>query len=77
MADNTNKDSLGQILLGSHRIPYRGNTAAERKHRAQLKMMDMTPAQKAAELARLKAKYEKVSDLPPKRAKNVKVGKME
>ena len=60
---NTNEGSWHQVFLGTHRTPraYRNMTpaqiAADRKRRAKLKMIDMTPAQKSAELARLRAKY--------------------
>lgn len=56
---NTNEDSLFQKFLGTHRVPTRippGDVAADRKQRAQMKLVDMTPAQKRAELKRLKAK---------------------
>ena len=78
--DNTNSDNWSQRLLGTHRLLSEdeqkrlgpAKVKAERKRKAQQKMADMSPEQKKKELKRLKDKYH-VSDLPPKRAKNVKV----
>ena len=64
---NTNEDSFGQRFLGTHRPPAKlqakrmGKAAvdADRTLRAKQKLVDMTPAQKKAELKRLKAKKKK------------------
>lgn len=61
---NTNKDSLGQKFLRSHeQLSDRAKERmtpeeikADRHRRARVKMVDMTPAQKKAELTRLRKK---------------------
>jgi len=58
---NTNEDSLGQKFLRTHTPPDRAQqkrmgkagVAADRKQRARMKMIDMSPAQKQAEKKRL------------------------